>query len=218
MGNDSEAGWTRIGFSSPTGQYGPENSPQALTLLSLITQCADKKKRKSKFGERGPSAFCRRASIEKTNYPKLCKRFGTNRSDASGWERYLRVTAKLTLTPATTSKTFTRQRDRGDNAALFRLMKTLTFPLAGHRCVACGRSPNSSVGTQYLLVPTTGCLARGRGQRRPLTPTTPKASSPLSSQNNILEAPGQAHAEFGRLKVPPFRCSHPISVFLSVIR
>ena len=158
------------------------------------------------MGEEGPSAFCRRASIEKTDYPKLYKRFSTSQSDALGWERYLRLTAKLTLTPATTGRTFTRQRDSRDNAALFRLMKTLTFPLSGHCCVACGRSPNPSVGTQYLFVPTTGCFARGRGQRQSLALTTLTASFLPSSQNNVLEDPGQARAEFRRLKVAPFRC------------
>jgi len=116
--------------------------------LPLSNHTAYKKKCKSNSGGKGPSAFCR-ASTEKTNYPKPYQRFSKKRSDTLGWERYLSLTAKLTSTPATTGKTFARQRDSGDNAASFRLAKTLTFPLSGHRRVARGRSPKPTVGTQY---------------------------------------------------------------------
>lgn len=151
----------------------------------------DKKKNiNQKFWGKGPSAFCRRASIMKANYPKLYKRFSTNWSDALGWECYLPVTAKLTLTPATTGKTFTQQRDSGDNATLFRLMKTLTFPLLGHCCIACGRSPNQSVGTQYLFMPT-GCFDHGRGQRRSLAPTILKPSFPPALKITFYKIPGK---------------------------
>lgn len=89
------------------------------------------------------------------------------------------------ITPATADKTFTLQRDSGDNATLFSLVKTLTFPLSGHRHVTHGHSPNLSVGTQYLFVPTTGCFARGKGQRQSLAPTMLKASFPPALKTTL---------------------------------